>query len=71
MLSCFLIVLFIEAAYQLLKDRAHGMIIERRKPDASAGFIDRNGAEIYGRVEELFNQISQDIGFYQGWVFGF
>ncbi len=56
-LAGLLVVLLVEAADQLLEDRAHAVVVERR---AAAPSVDR--AEVDRRVEELLDQAAEDVG---------
>ncbi len=56
-LAGFLVVVFVEAADQLLEHRAHGMVVE-------AGLVaHRGGAEVDVLIEEFLDELAEDIGF--------
>ena len=55
MFASFFVVLFIEAADQLLKDCAHRVVVKARESDFSIPIQNGPGAEVNGRIEEFFN----------------
>ena len=56
------VVLFVEAADQLLEDRAHGVVVEAGQPDVAAPVEHRVGAEVDVVGEELLDQAAEDVG---------
>ena len=61
-LARLLVVLLVEAAHQLLKDGAHGVVVQAGVLDRAVAVQHRLGAEVDGGVEELFDQRAQRIG---------
>ena len=61
-LARLLVVLFVEAAHQLLEDRAHRVIVEPRLPDRPVRVLDRLRAQVDRAIEQLFDQVAERIG---------
>ncbi|GBD25431.1 hypothetical protein HRbin30_00750 [bacterium HR30] len=62
-LTCFLVVFFVEAAHQFLEDRTHGVIVEAGQSDSSVAIEHGLRAQVDGRVEKLLDERAQGIGF--------
>ncbi len=65
-LAGLLVVLLVEAANQLLEQRAHGVVVQAGAADVAISPAQRFGAEVDRWVEELFDQAAQDVGVNQG-----
>ena len=61
-LARLLVVLLVEAADQLLEDRAHAVVVEAGMPDRAVGVLHRGGAEVDVGRGELFDQRAQGVG---------
>ena len=61
-LAGLLVVLLVEAADQLLEDRAHRMVVEARQLHRAVAVQDRVRAEVDRRVEELLDQRAERVG---------
>ena len=62
MFAGFPVVLLVEAAHQILKDGAHGVVVQTRQPDRLTIFKQRFGAEVDFRRQELADQRIQGVG---------
>ena len=61
-LAGLLVVLLVEAAHQLLEDRAHGVVVEAGMPDRAVGVPHRDGAEVDVGRGEFLDQRAQGVG---------
>jgi len=61
-LAGLLVVLFVEAADELLEDRAHAVVVQRRMPDRAVAVRHRVRAEVDVGRRELLNQCAESIG---------
>lgn len=59
------VVVFVETADQLLEHRAHAVVVQRRQLDAAVGILHRQRRKIDLRVEEVFNQVTENMGIHQ------
>ena len=57
-----LVVLFIEAAHQLLEDRAHTVVVEAWTKDTAAGVLDRIGTQVDVARREFLDQRAERVG---------
>ena len=60
-LARLLVVLLVEAADQLLEDRAHAVFVEARMPDRGVGVLHRGGAEVDVGRGELLDKRAQRV----------
>ena len=63
MLSGLLVVLLVEAPHQLLKDRAHGVVVESGLKLVALSVANRLRAEVDRRVEQFVDQVTERVGF--------
>ena len=61
-LARLLVVLLVEAADQLLEDRAHAVVVEAGMPDRAVGVLHRGRAEVDVGRGELLDQRAQGVG---------
>ena len=61
-LARLLVVLLVEAADQLLEDRAHAVVVEAGMPDRAVGVLDRGGAQVDVGRGELLDQRAESVG---------
>ena len=61
-LARLLVVLLVEAADQLLEDRAHPVVVEAGRPDRAVSVLYRGGAEVDVRRGELLDERTQGVG---------
>ena len=61
-LARLLVVLLVEAADQLLEDRAHPVVVEAGIPDRAVSVLHRGGAEVDVRRGELLDERTQGVG---------
>ena len=57
-----LVVLLVEAADQLLEDRAHRMVVEPRQPDRPVRVFDRVRAQVDRAIKQLLDQVAERVG---------
>ena len=62
MLAGLLVVLLVEAADQLLEDRAHRVVIQAGVLDRPVAMEDRVGTQVHVRREELLDQRAEGVG---------
>ena len=60
-----LVVLLVEAPYQLFEDRAHAVVVEAGVSDRAVGVQDRGRAQVDVGRGELLDQCAQGVGFGQ------
>ena len=61
------VVLLVEAADQLLEDRAHAVVVEAGMPDGAVGVHHRIRTEVDVRRGESLNQRAQGVGLREPW----
>ena len=63
MFARFFVVLFVEPAYQVLEDGAHGVVVQAGQLDGSVFVLDRVGAEVDVRGKEPADEGTEGIAF--------
>ena len=61
MLSCLLVVFFVESPDQLLEDHAHGVVVQTGNSDAAVIEQNRLRTEVDGWRNELLNDCAEDV----------